>query len=1149
MINRLFTAFQPRVLPALALFAGIALLSGQLSCKKKRPFLDDPDGPREVEPTLTAQDPLLKLLPNSHTGLDFFNIIQESDQNNFYTNTNIYNGGGVAAADFNNDGLQDLYFISSDSTNKMYINQGNFKFKDVTASAGVASNEGFETTAVVIDINNDGWMDLYVCRGGMVAGDTRRNQLFVNNGNLTFTERAREYGIDDASATTGANFFDYDLDGDLDLYVLNQPTSGEYTNKLEAVPGPDGKMVPVLEPKADYDSDHFYRNDGGRFTDVSKAAGIWNSGYGLSVGVSDLNYDGYPDIYVANDFIRPDYYYINNRNGAFTDRLQESFRHTSRHSMGSDLTDFDNDCLVDLFTVDMLPMTNYRLKATRETMSQSAYTSNVQSGYYEPVVRNVLQRNNGNGTFSDVACLADVFKTEWSWSNLFFDIDNDGLRDLHITNGYRRNLNDNDFFEYKFDEITKLVDPFHLKSYFKDIHAFLRLIPTYKSRNCCYQNKGDWNFVEKSGDWLTMPASWSNGSVWADLDNDGDLDLVVNNLEDQPFVYQNLSSDKKQNNYLQLKLEGSAKNRNAIGASAIVYYGDQKQYLELNPVRGIFSSVEYLLHFGLGNAGQVDKLVVRWPDGKTQTLTNVPANQRLTLRYADASGYVKHLAPPRLEELYFQNITAATPLPYRHRENDFNDFEAWPLNLIKESDLGPFTATGDVNGDGLDDFFAGNAFDQPAALYVQAPGGQFRATNAALWEQEKIYEDQGAVFFDADNDGDQDLYVVSGGMEATSDLAWQDRLYRNDGKGNFSKAADALPVIKAVGMRVLAMDFDQDGDQDLIVGGRVSAAKWPLPPRTLVLQNDGKGHFSDVTAQVAAELEHCGMITGLGVANLDQTPAPELVVCGEWMPLKVFRYNGSRFEDVSAAFGLAQSGGLWGSLVCADVDGDGDQDLISGNFGLNSRLKSSAKEPLHVYASDFDGNGTLDPVVTYAEEGKNFPLVQKMVMNQQLPSLKKKFLLAQTYSRATVEDLFPKKLDGALALSAYTLETCWWENQGGRLVQRKLPIQAQTAPANAILFADFTGDGLPDILLAGNKYGLHVEVNRVDAGNGALLQGDGKGSFRFVENSQSGFWASREVRDLALLKGAGSSRSIVVANNNGPLQLYRVKRSAGALPQ
>lgn len=1122
-------------------------IAGLFGCAEKRPFIDDPPGKAEVEETLTAANPLLKLLPNTYTGIDFQNIIIESDDDNFYTNNIKYNGGGLAILDVNNDGLQDIYFICTNGKNKLYQNTGGLKFRDITDIAGVGSEDGFETAATAVDINNDGWMDLYVCRAGVVNDSSRRNRLFVNqglveggNGAVKFAEQAAAYGIDDMAASTSANFFDFDNDGDLDLYLLNHPSSGEYSNKFESVPSPDGKTHrPVLDPKADYDSDHLFRNDNGKFVDISRQAGIWNSAYGLSVSISDLNRDGYQDVFVGNDFIRPDNYYVNNKNGTFTDKLQECFPHTSRHTMGTDLTDFDNDGLVDLFAADMLPMSNYRLKTTKVTMSQSLYTTTIQNGYYEAVVRNVLQRNNGDGTFSDIGCLAGVFKTDWSWSGLLFDIDNDGWRDLHVTNGYRRNINDNDFFEYKFENLLAISNN-NLKSYFQDIDKFLRLIPTYKPRNCCYRNEGNWTFSDKGGDWLTLPASWSNGAAWADLDNDGDLDLITNNLEDQPFIYQNLVSDQGKNNYLQLRLTGSAQNRFAVGASAIIYYGDQKQYLELNPVRGIFSSVEYLLHFGLGKVPQADKLIVRWPDGKTQTLTNVKANQRLELRYADASGYVPHLVPLQVQNNYFQEKTAASGLNWRHTENEFNDFETWPLNLFSQTDHGPMVAAGDVDGNGLDDFFIGNSFDQAAALFVQLPGGRFKATNTGLWEQEKAYEDHDAVFFDADGDGDQDLYVVSGGMEAVNPQAWQHRFYLNDGKGNFSKPVYALPEIKSVGSRAVAFDFDQDGDTDIVAGGRVTGAKWPLTPRSLFLQNDGLGHFLDVTARIAPAFELCGMVTDLTVANLDNTPTPELIVCGEWMPVSVFQYSGGKWVNATDKFGLTGSNGIWSSLLAADLDGDGDMDLATGNLGLNTRLPASAEAPLRVFAGDFDGNGTLDPVVTYPENGKNLPLVQKTVMHQQVPMIKKKYLYSQDYCRAGVEEIFIQKdLDAALNLFAYTLETCWWENQNGRFVRRQLPVQAQVAPVNAILYADFTGDRIPDLLMAGNKYGLEVETNRLDAGNGILLQGKGKGQFTFVENHVSGFRASKEVRDMALLRGAGGKGLIVVANNRGPVQVFQ----------
>lgn len=1097
--------------------------------------------PEQVEePTLEASNPRLKLLTPEQTGIDFQNLIAETYENNITTNINMYNGGGLCVGDFNNDGLPDIYFICSNGQNRLYVNEGKMKFRDVTAAAGVASEEGFETAATAVDINADGLLDIYVCRGGVENNEARRNKLYINNGNLTFTERAKEYGLDDQSASTGANFFDFDNDGDLDCYVLNYPTEQVYSNKLEANLGPDGKTyIPLLEPKTFYDSDHFYRNDGGKFTEISKQAGIWNLAYGLSVSVSDFNRDGYTDVYVGNDFVQPDILYINNRNGTFTNKMSSYFQHSSQHTMGTDLTDFDNDGLIDLFAVDMLAANNARRKAFLATNTLSKYTAMIQHGYFEPVVRNVLQHNNGNGTFSDIACLAGVFQTDWSWSGLMFDMNNDGLRDIHVTNGYRREVTSRDFADFTFPSIKQEHGNKRLRDIYPNFNDFLKVVPTFKVRDFCFQNGGNWQFTDKSGDWMTIPASWACGSAWADFDADGDLDLVVNNLEQPAFVYENASVGQANSNFLQIKLQGGPKNPFAVGASAVIYYNNgQVQYQENFPTRGIFSSVEHLIHFGLNNTAQVDKLVVRWPDGKTQTLTNVPTNQRLTLKYADATGYTAHIGPQTTAAPLFANKTSTSGINFTHQENEFNDFENWPLNTWKVTELGPLMAKGDVNGDGLDDFFVGNSFDAAAALYLQTPGGTFRSASAATWETDKIYEDHGAVFFDADGDSDLDLFVVSGGAEATSPAAWQNRLYINtDGKGNFAKAQGAIPPSQDVALRVVAHDYDADGDPDLFVGGRVTPAKWPLTPRSFVLRND-KNRFTDVTAEVAPAFERCGMVTDLLWANIDGDPQAELIVTGEWMPISIFKVKNNKLENVTTQFGLDKSNGLWWRLAAADLDGDGDLDLVSGNMGINTRLTASAEGPLRCFAKDFDNNDTLDPIVAYYEKGNLYPLLQKEVLNKQMPILKKKFLYAKDYSVATMDQVWPQSdLDAALNLYAYTLETCWWENQGGKFVRHSLPVQAQVSAVQGIAAEDFNGDGKIDLLLAGNKYGLEVETNRCDAGTGALLLGDGKGNFSWSNNLQSGFWAAKEARDLAVLRSAGGKRLILVPNNNGKIDV------------
>ncbi|MCF8247656.1 MAG: VCBS repeat-containing protein [Saprospiraceae bacterium] len=1102
---------------------------------------NDGSGKLEVEPTLTAAKPLLALLTPAQTGVDFQNLIIEDEDDNFTTNFYKYTGGGVAVADINNDGLQDIYFINTNGKEALYLNEGGMKFKNIAETAGVSSEEGVETAVTAVDINSDGWMDFYVCRAGVKNNDARRNRLYVNNGNLTFTERAKEFGIDDISPSTGANFFDSDNDGDLDLYLLTYPTSTIIPNITESTIAADGKTrIPNVKPHGPLDTHRFYRNDNGKYVDISKEAGVQTYHWGLSLLVSDFNHDGWQDVFVGVDFVQPDILFINNKNGTFTNHLDDYFQHTSRNTMGSDLVDFDNDGQLDLLATDMLPTDNKHRKTSASTPELGIYISTVQNGYPEQVARNVLQRNNGNGTFSDIGCLAGIYKTHWSWSSLLFDMDNDGFRDMFITNGYMREINNRDFFNFQATEIQNKYKGVWTKEASKDLYKIADQLPSLKSRNFCYQNKGDWTFPDKGGDWMTIPASWSCGAVWADLDNDGDLDMVINNINDPAFIYQNLARDQNKGNYLQVKVQGSALNPQATGASAAIYYGDKVQYLELNPVRGIFSSVENLLHFGLGQTQTVDKMVVRWSDGKTQILTDVAANQRLTLKYADASGYTAYIGPEPPKPQYFEEKNVG--LDWAHEENDFNDFTNWLLNPWSETDLGPIIAVGDVNGDGLDDFFVGGAFDKPAALFVQKPNGQFQRTNKQLFETEKVYEDHGAIFLDANADGKLDLLVVSGGMETDKSLAWQNRLYINeDGKGNFVKSPNQMPQSKDIGFRVASYDYDGDGDLDLFIGGRVRQGKWPLTPHSLVFQNN-IGSFSDVTAEVAPDFDLCGMVTDLVWSNIDADPEPELIVVGEWMPVSIFKLVNKKLVNVTAQFGLEKSNGLWFRAAVADLDGDGDNDIVTGNLGLNTRLVASAEFPLRCYAKDFDKNGQIDPLMAYAEDGKVYPMVQKEVLYKQIPQLKKKFIYGEVYGEATIDMVYPQKeLDEGLSLVANTLETCWWENQGGKFVQRKLPNPAQTSPVQGILVDDFTGDGFVDILMAGNKYGLEIETNRSDASNGVLLRGDGKGNFTFVQNTASGFWASKEVRDLALLRGPGGKTKVLVTNNNAAPQVFSRK--------
>jgi len=1145
---------------ALLLFLVVAVLGYLAWNYRTKESESSPDGHfyHTIEETLQAQSPLLQLMEASETGIDFQNRIIETMANNHATNINIYNGGGVTVADLNNDNLPDLYFVCSNGQNRLYLNQGNLKFKDVTASAGLNSEDGFETSVAAVDINADGYLDLYVCRAGPFMDDTRRNKLYINNlpqsgGELRFTESAQEYGLDDISASTGSSFFDGDSDGDLDLYLINYPKDMAFSNKFIATPGPDGKLSFDERPKDTYDSDRYYRNDfssakagsgSKKFTDISQEVGIWNRAFGLSVSISDFNRDGHPDVYVGNDFFQPDQLFINSGKGTFTNRLSEYFRHCSQATMGTDLSDFDNDGLVDLFAVDMMPPNNARHKTVRTFNSNSFQVLIQQSNLFEPVTRNVLQRNNGNGSFSDIACQAGVFRTDWSWSGLVADLDNDGWRDIYVTNGYRRDFINLDYSEFakhlREGAITKEV-----LSQYKTLEEFLDKAPSFKARDFIYRNKGNWQFEDKGGDWATMKGTWSCGAAWADLDLDGDLDLVVNNLEDPAFVFKNLSREQNKGNYLQAKLQGSPQNPFAVGASVLIEYNNgQKQYQELNPNRGIFSASEHLVHFGIGSQATVDKLTVRWPDGKTQTLTNLSANQRLQLKWTDASGYVATLVnPATAQTLLKETSPGKSGISFDHKENKYNDFEAFPLNIWKLSELGPLIAKGDVNGDGLEDFYVGNALSSPSALYIQSANGKFNLSNQALWDKEKAYEDHGAVFADLDGDKDQDLLVLSGGFEAPKEVrknAWRHRIYINeDGKGNFKKVASNLNTENPeLSLRVVAHDYDNDGDQDLFFGGRVAADKWPLSPRSVVLRND-RGKFTDVTAVVAKDFERCGMVTDMVWANVDGDSQKELIVVGEWMAVSVFKMVNGMLVNSTAQFGLNKSNGIWNCVTVADLDNDGDLDLATGNFGLNTRYTASESAPFGCYAKDFDNNGTLDPIVTFYENSKRYPLVQKEVLVKQIPSLKKKFLYATTYASATIEDIWPKKdLDAAVKFLAYDFETCWWENQNGKFVRRRLPMETQISSIHGIVAEDINHDGKIDLLMAGNKYGLEVGSGRYDAGNGVLLLGSEGGNFSWANNLQSGFWAMREARDLVALKGAGGKRYFIVANNNSPLQIF-----------
>ncbi|MCB0706807.1 MAG: VCBS repeat-containing protein [Saprospiraceae bacterium] len=1076
---------------------------------------------------------LFARIPASESGIDFVNKITEDHQLNIITNSYMYNGGGVAVLDVNKDGLPDLYFSSSQESNKLYLNKGGLKFEDITQSAGVAATGGFKSGVSAVDINADGWMDLYVCRTGLTEGPERENLLFINQQDGTFTEEAAAYGLNSVAASNQSNFFDYDLDGDLDMYLLNHPVDFKQVNNanIELV---DGKRVRKVDLRNPLESDRLFRNDGnGKFTDVSVAAGIENRAFGLSVTIADINEDGYPDIFVGNDYIEPDILYINQQNGTFKDQTNDYISHMSNHTMGVDIADFNNDLQDDIISLDMIAEDNRRQKLLMTTMVLQRYSTLVEYGYGHQVMRNVLQMNTGNGSFSEIGTFSGISNTDWSWSALFADLDNDGWKDVYITNGYRRDVTNLDYLTYTVDSLNKSGGI--TKDRFPDFNSFLDLIPSERLQNYAFHNKGDLSFQKVSNEWGFSDPSFSNGAAYADLDRDGDLDLIVNNIEDPAFIYQNRTREQQGGNYLQIQLEGPAGNTTGVGSRVVLVNGDQKQVQSLTPTRGFFSSVQPILHFGLGTAAQVDQLQITWPDGKTMVLRDIKANQEITLKYSEANGEKIQWDQVKTVSL-FQKMNSPE---FHHQEDNFEDFNRERLLPHRLSRLGPFIAEGDVDGNGETDFFVGNATGQIGALFLQRNG--VFSKKAGPWENSSQYEDMGCLFFDADGDQDLDLYIVSGGSSnpANSDR-YQDRLFLNDGQAGFSLAANALPKMTSSGSCVQAHDYDGDGDLDLFVGGRVVPGDYPTAPRSYVLQNTN-GKFEDVTAQVAPGFQLAGMVTDIRFGDLDGDKVSEMVVAGEWMPIQVYHWSDGKYSETDLP-GVQNTNGWWNCLSLSDIDMDGDLDIAAGNLGLNSRIHANANEPLRIYTTDFDNNGSNDAIITYLENGVEYPLARREALVKQLSMINREFLYFEPYSTASVQEIFdPIKLQNAQKLEAKRMETSVFLNSGGSFSSATLPVLAQIAPVNHILIEDMNQDGFPDLLLVGNDFSADVESGRYDANHGLILFGDGTGNFRAASNQESGLNLKGEVRDLALLPVQGGRKMLLIANNNDLLEAYLLK--------
>ncbi len=1116
-------------------------------------------------------DTLFTNLPASHTGIDFVNELTYSKEFNIYTYRNFYNGGGVALADVNNDGLLDIYFCGNMKTGRLYINKGDFQFEDVTEASGLMREGVWVTGASFADINGDGQVDLYLCKSGKPSGENRYNELFINQGiekndngvsYPTFSEEAHEYGIADMGFSTHAAFFDYDKDGDLDCYLLN--------NSFRPIGSFDLRKNQRYE-RDSLGGNKLYRNEGNHFVDVSEEAGIYGSiiGFGLGVSVADINRDGWQDIYVSNDFFERDYLYLNNQDGTFSESLEQQIQELSGASMGADIADISNDGYPEIFVTDMLPRDDARMKTKTTFENWDKYQANVKNGYYRQFTRNVLQLNRGPAPykvsssyhnrlypekdlnqpqgviFSEIGRLAGTFATDWSWGALIMDLDNDGWKDIFVANGIVQDLTDQDYINFIADPRTvrKIIT--------KDSVNFKQLIDVIPSNplpNYAFQNQAGTTgfplFEDKAAEWGLGTPSFSNGSAYGDLDNDGDLDLVINNTNMPPFVYRNETEHLyPDHHYLKFHLIGEGTNTFALGTQITLIHDGEKYFQEQMPMRGFESTMDFRPNFGLGNIENVDTVKVDWPDGRITLMMNVPTNQTLTLDQKDAKAASQSVTKIGFTEgqQLFRDITSEVEIEYEHRENSFTDFDRDRLIYHMLSNEGPKMCKADVNKDGREDIYIGGAKDSPGTLFIQLENGKFRSTNKELFEQDKLSEDMDCEFFDADGDGDPDLYVASGGNEyPTSSSALIDRLYINDGRGRFTKSNQILPAGKFESSSCIhPADYDKDGDMDLFVGIRLRPFFYGFPVNGYILENDGSGMFTNVTPKVAPDLEEIGMITDVRWEDYDQDEDVDLMISGEWMPVTVLKNEGGKFINATAASGLHVAQGFWTCLMPGDFNEDGWTDFIVGNHGLNTRFKSDTAKPVSMFINDFDGNGRAEQILTVYNGEASYPLALRHDLIQQLPVLKKKYLKYENYKEQTIADMFSEEqLEGARVLKVNETRTSVLLSQGnGRYEIQPLPIEAQLAPMYGILVHDYNGDGHQDVLMGGNFHRSKPEVGIYAADHGVYLTGDGKGGFTTIPLQESGFWVEGEIRDIMMLD-LDSKPTIWVARNNDSVQVF-----------
>lgn len=1066
-------------------------------------------------------------MPANKTGVKFVNKLLETEEFNVLEYSYMYNGGGVAIGDLNNDGLLDIYFTGNMVGSHLYLNKGDFVFEEIAKEAGVFADGFWNTGTTMADVNADGLLDIYVCRSAAKSPYKRRNLLFINNGDLTFTESAEAFGLDDTGYTTQASFFDYDNDGDLDLYLLNHSTQ-EYA-------GFDRITYKLKNRKNEAYSDKLYKNENGWFYDASGEAGLVSNvlGFGLGVSVSDVNNDGWLDIYVSNDYNEQDYLYLNNQDGTFSESLEDYVGHTSLFSMGSDIADINNDGFTDIMTLDMLPEDNYRQKMVSGPDNFEKHSLLEKSGFYNQTMRNMMHLNNHGNSFSEIGQFSGISNTDWSWASLIADYDNDGNKDVYVTNGYKRDYTNMDFINYAVQE--KLNE--NRTGQKTAITELLANMPSAVVENYMFHNNGDLTFTKKNLDWGLNQKSLSNGAAYGDLDNDGDLDIVVNNIDEKAFIYRNNSELHLNNNHLKVKLIGNKWNKFGVGAKVVLEQNGKSMVQEMIPSRGYQSSMPYNLIFGLGTDSIVERIIVNWPDGKIQELKNSKANTTLEFYQDEAVTILESTISEEAKGLF--SATEPGKMAFEHKENEYNDFKRERLLPHQLSTQGPRIAYGDVNGDGLDDVFIGGAKGSSGELLLQDKTGNFVAQNNGFLNQDIDSEDIGAHFFDADDDGDLDLYVVSGGNAfEPDDPALQDRLYLNNGRGQFRKSTSSLPQMLTSGSCVKSGDIDNDGDMDLFVGGRLSPGAYPTAPRSYILLNDGNGNFEDRAREIHPDLEYPGMVTDALWTDYNKDGQLDLILVGEWMPIRFFSGNGNKLEEVTNSTGVTNSEGFWNTIAEDDLDGDGDMDYVLGNFGLNSQLKASPEEPATLYVKDFDDNGSIDPILCSYIMGEEFPVFSKDDLVEQLNGLKSKYVNYEDYANEKITDIFsPQDLESSSVMQVKNFQSSYLENLGSDQFQfTALPKEAQLAPVYGILIEDFNNDGNLDLLLGGNFFGTRVKYGRYDANKGTLLLGDGKGNFENANPAEYGLNVEGEVRDIALLELANDTKLLVFVKNNAPLE-------------